>query len=226
MIEGGCPTSRNVVVMDTFDLREGETANVGSLRELKAQAEHCKRCDLYKHATQTVFGEGPMQAEIVLIGEQPGDKEDLAGRPFVGPAGAVLNESLSRAGIDRERCYITNTVKHFKFTQRGKRRLHSKPNAGEIRTCAWWLRSELKLIEPKIIVALGTTAAGYLVGKAIRITKDRGTIFRPQNLPPVLVTIHPSYILRIRDRHAANAEQIKFVHDLNRLKEVLGDGRS
>lgn len=223
---GGCPTSRNVVVMDTFDLREGETANVGSLRELKAQAEHCKRCDLYKHATQTVFGEGPMQAEIVLIGEQPGDKEDLAGRPFVGPAGAVLNESLSRAGIDRERCYITNTVKHFKFTQRGKRRLHSKPNAGEIRQCAWWLRSELKLIEPKIIVALGATAAGYLVGKAVRITRDRGTIFRPQNLPPVLVTIHPSYILRIRDRHTANAEQIKFVHDLNRLKEVLGDGRS
>lgn len=166
-----------------------------------------------------------MQAEIILIGEQPGDKEDLAGRPFVGPAGAVLNESLSRAGIDRERCYITNTVKHFKFTQRGKRRLHSKPNAGEIRQCAWWLRSELKLIEPKIIVALGATAAGYLVGKAVRITKDRGTIFRPQNLPPVLVTIHPSYILRMRDRHTANAEQIKFVHDLNRLKEVLDQGR-
>ena len=207
--------------MDKLDPLEGETANVRSLRELRAQAEHCKRCDLYKHATQTVFGEGPIRAELVLLGEQPGDKEDLAGRPFVGPAGAVLNESLSRAGIDRERCYVTNTVKHFKFTQRGKRRLHSKPNAGEIQRCSWWLRSELKLIEPKIVVALGATAATYLVGNAVRITKDRGTIFHPENLPPVLVTIHPSYILRIRDPSAANKERLKFVHDLSQLQEVL-----
>ena len=207
--------------MDKLDPLEGETANVRSLRELRAQAEHCKRCDLYKHATQTVFGEGPIRAELVLLGEQPGDKEDLAGRPFVGPAGAVLNESLSRAGIDRERCYVTNTVKHFKFTQRGKRRLHSKPNAGEIQRCSWWLRGELKLIEPKIVVALGATAATYLVGNAVRITKDRGTIFHPENLPPVLVTIHPSYILRIRDPSAANEERLKFVHDLSQLQEVL-----
>jgi uracil-DNA glycosylase family protein len=207
--------------MDDFDLLEGETANAGSLRELKAQAEHCTRCNLYKHATQTVFGEGPIKAEIILIGEQPGDKEDLTGRPFVGPAGAILDESLSSAGIDRQRCYVTNTVKHFKFTQRGKRRLHSKPNAGEIRSCSWWLRSELKLIEPKIVVALGATAAACLVGDAVRITRDRGTIFHPENLPPVLVTIHPSYILRIRDRLAANAERLTFVDDLRQLKEVL-----
>ena len=207
--------------MNKPDLTEGETASAKSLGELNGQARHCKRCDLYKHATQTVFGEGPEQADVVLVGEQPGDREDVVGRPFVGPAGAILNACLIMAGIDRDRCYITNTVKHFKFTQRGKRRLHSKPNAGEIQRCSWWLRSELKLIEPKIIVALGGTAAAHLRGKTVRITKDRGMIFHPENLPPVIVTIHPSYILRIRDRTAANAERMKFVQDLNQINQVL-----
>ena len=125
------------------------------------------------------------------------------------------------AGIDRDRCYITNTVKHFKFTQRGKRRLHSKPNAGEIQRCSWWLRSELKLIEPKIIVALGGTAAAHLRGKTVRITKDRGMIFHPENSAAGARSIHPSYILRIRDRTAANAERMKFVQDLNQINQVL-----
>lgn len=169
--------------MNTLDLIEGETAIAKSLGELNGQAQHCKRCDLYKHATQTVFGEGPEQADVILVGEQPGDREDILGRPFVGPAGAILNASLIMAGIDRDRCYITNTVKHFKFTQRGKRRLHSKPNAGEIQRCSWWLRSEIKLIAPKIIVALGGTAAAHLRGKTVRITKDRGMIFHPDPLP-------------------------------------------
>ncbi|RCW81849.1 uracil-DNA glycosylase family protein [Phyllobacterium bourgognense] len=157
--------------MNKPDLIEGETASAKSLGELNGQAQHCKRCDLYKHATQTVFGEGPEQADVVLVGEQPGDREDVVGRPFVGPAGAILNASLIMAGIDRDRCYITNTVKHFKSTQRGKRRLHSKPNAGEIQRCSWWLRSELKLIEPKIIVALGGTAAAHLRGKTFGLPR-------------------------------------------------------
>ena len=128
---------------------------------------------------------------------------------------------LSTAGIDRERCYVTNTVKHFKFTQGGKRRLHSKPNAGEVQRCSWWLGSEVKLIEPRIVVALVATAAACLVGSSVRITKDRGTIFRSENLPPMLVTLHPSHILRIRDQSTANAERMKFVHDLNRLRGGL-----
>ncbi|UXN62354.1 UdgX family uracil-DNA binding protein [Phyllobacterium zundukense] len=207
--------------MDKPDLLESEHSAVNSLSELKSEAEHCRRCDLYKNATQTVFGEGSRDAETVLVGEQPGDKEDLAGRPFVGPAGIVLDRSLAEAGIERDRCYVTNTVKHFKFEPRGKRRLHSKPNAGEIRICSWWLRSELELIKPKIVVALGATAANCLVSKAVRITKDRRRIFHPEGLPPVLVTIHPSYILRIRDRDQADIETREFIRDLAEIRKFL-----
>ncbi|MBB3236264.1 UdgX family uracil-DNA binding protein [Phyllobacterium endophyticum] len=207
--------------MDKPHLYEEDVSHADSLSELKAEAEHCTRCHLYRNATQTVFGEGPQRADVVLVGEQPGDKEDLAGRPFVGPAGAVLNKSLAEAHIDRNRCYVTNTVKHFKFEPRGKRRLHSKPNATEIRICSWWLKNELELIRPKIVVALGATAAGFLVGNSVRITKDRRKIFHPEGLPPVLVTIHPSYILRIREREQASAEMREFVRDLAEIAKYF-----
>jgi DNA polymerase len=207
--------------MDKPQLYDEDVSHANSLSELKAEAEHCTRCHLYKNATQTVFGEGPQRADVVLVGEQPGDKEDLAGRPFVGPAGAVLDKSLAQAHIDRNRCYVTNTVKHFKFEPRGKRRLHSKPNATEIRICSWWLKNELELIRPKIVVALGATAAGFLVGNSVRITKDRRKIFHPEGLPPVLVTIHPSYILRIREREQASAEMREFVRDLAEIAKYF-----
>lgn len=191
-----------------------ENADAKDLDELKAQAEHCTRCDLYKYATQLVFGEGPATAEIVLVGEQPGDKEDLAGKPFVGPAGLLLDRCLDEAGVDRSRCYLTNAVKHFKFEQRGKRRLHSKPNAGEIQRCAWWLGAELEILQPKLVVALGATALYSLLGPKVKLTPERGHVLRLANHPPVLVTIHPSYLLRIRDEDDALANRKKFVLDL------------
>ncbi|MEK1890497.1 MAG: UdgX family uracil-DNA binding protein [Phyllobacterium sp.] len=202
--------------MDRY-VTEGETPDANSLTELKAEAEHCRRCDLYKHATQMVFGHGPSRARIVLVGEQPGDKEDLAGKPFVGRAGMVLDECLAQADVDRDQCYVTNAVKHFKFEQRGKRRLHSKPNAGEIEACSWWLNNELRLINPKIVVALGGTAAAALLGSSIRVMRDRGKVIQSTLFPPVLVTIHPSYILRIRDRVDAEAEKRAFVRDLSAI---------
>ncbi|SFI80158.1 DNA polymerase [Phyllobacterium sp. CL33Tsu] len=205
--------------MDRY-ITDGETPDAHSLSELKAEADHCRRCDLYKYATQTVFGEGPSRAKIVLVGEQPGDKEDLAGRPFVGPAGLVLDECLEEAAVDQDQCYVTNAVKHFKFEQRGKRRLHAKPNGGEIEACSWWLRNELRLIHPKIVVALGGTAASALLGSSVRVMRDRGKVVETTMFPPVLVTIHPSYILRIRDRADAAAEKKAFIKDLSAIKAL------
>ncbi|MCV9946581.1 UdgX family uracil-DNA binding protein [Rhizobium sp. BT-175] len=190
-----------------------EVANATSIGELRHQAEGCTRCDLYRNATQIVFGEGPVKAEIVLVGEQPGDQEDVSGRPFVGPAGRLLDRCLEEAGLDRQRCYVTNAVKHFKFTQRGKRRLHAKPNAGEIRCCAWWLGAELSILQPKLVVTLGASALYALLGPKVKLTPERGHILYPANRPPVLVTIHPSYLLRIRDE----ADQRRdFVSDLHK----------
>ena len=202
--------------MDMY-VTEGEIPHARSLAELRAEADECRRCELYRYATRTVFGEGPSRATIVLVGEQPGDKEDLAGRPFVGPAGLVLDECLDAAKVDRDQCYVTNMVKHFKFLQRGKRRLHAKPNAREVERCSWWLNNELRLIRPKIVVALGATAATYLVGSSVRIIRDRGKLFENEALPPVLVTIHPSYILRIRDRGDAAAAKRAFIKDLGAI---------
>ena len=158
---------------------------------LKDEAAHCTRCDLYKFATQTVFGEGSLKADILFVGEQPGDQEDLAGRPFVGPAGRLFDAALEEAGIDRARTYVTNAVKHFKFVQRGKRRLHSKPNGGEIEACRWWIDHERDLIKPPVTVALGATAARSLIGKVVTISGTRG---EPQLLADgseCWVTIHP-----------------------------------
>ncbi|ARQ12880.1 uracil-DNA glycosylase-like protein (plasmid) [Rhizobium etli] len=196
-----------------------EVADVESIAELRHQAEDCTRCDLYRNATQIVFGEGPGKAEIVLVGEQPGDREDITGRPFVGPAGHLLDLCLNEAGLDRQRCYVTNAVKHFKFTPRGKRRLHAKPNAGEIRRCAWWLGAELNILQPKLVVALGASALYALLGPKAKLTPERGHILQPANHPPVLVTIHPSYLLRIRDEAEQDRQHQAFVSDLHRAAE-------
>ncbi|ABC93667.1 probable DNA-directed DNA polymerase protein (plasmid) [Rhizobium etli CFN 42] len=196
-----------------------EVADAESIAELRHQAEDCTRCDLYRNATQIVFGEGPGKAEIVLVGEQPGDREDITGRPFVGPAGHLLDLCLNEAGLDRQRCYVTNAVKHFKFTPRGKRRLHAKPNAGEIRRCAWWLGAELNILQPKLVVALGASALYALLGPKAKLTPERGHILQPANHPPVLVTIHPSYLLRIRDEAEQDRQHQAFVSDLHRAAE-------
>ncbi|MDV4183097.1 UdgX family uracil-DNA binding protein [Rhizobium brockwellii] len=192
-----------------------------SLAALRRQADACERCDLYKYATQTVFGEGPSVARVVLVGEQPGDQEDTAGKPFVGPAGRLLDECLQKAGVDRSLCYVTNAVKHFKFERRGKRRLHAKPNAGEIQRCAWWLGGELALLRPDLIVALGATALYSLMGRSVGLTKERGHILQAANGTPVLVTIHPSYLLRIRDHDDRDSERQRFVNELKSIGQRL-----
>ncbi|MBX5155950.1 MULTISPECIES: UdgX family uracil-DNA binding protein [unclassified Rhizobium] len=196
-----------------------DVADADSIAELRHQAEGCTRCDLYRNATQIVFGEGPGKAEIVLVGEQPGDREDLTGKPFVGPAGQLLDHCLEEAGLDRQRCYVTNAVKHFKFTPRGKRRLHAKPNAGEIRRCAWWLGAELNILQPKLVVALGASAVYALLGPKVKLTPARGHILQPANHSPVLVTIHPSYLLRIRDEAERHRLRLEFVSDLHKAAE-------
>ncbi|MEZ2126770.1 MULTISPECIES: UdgX family uracil-DNA binding protein [unclassified Sinorhizobium] len=200
-----------------------ETANAPTLAELRHQAEHCTRCDLYRNATQLVFGEGPSHAEVVFVGEQPGDREDIAGRPFVGPAGRLLDLCLDEAGVDRSRCYVTNAVKHFKYQIRGKRRLHSKPNAGEIQRCAWWLGAELDLLKPSLVVALGATAVYSLLGPKSRVTKERGNVVHLPTLPPVLVTVHPSYLLRVRDEADAEQKRAQFIGDLRKIRAFMRD---
>jgi uracil-DNA glycosylase len=179
------------------------------LDELREAAADCTDCPLYKHATQTVFGEGPQAAELMLVGEQPGDKEDLEGRPFVGPAGRVLAEALEEAGIDQDRAYITNVVKHFKFNPRGKRRIHSKPNAQEIRACRQWLDGELAAVDPKLVVCLGATAAKALIGSSFRVTKQRGELLdwpdENGNGRQIMATLHPSALLRMDDEDRDDA---------------------
>lgn len=182
---------------------------------LREEAMSCTRCHLYKPATQTVFGEGPVSASIMFVGEQPGDQEDLAGHPFVGPAGQLFDRALGEAGIDRSQTYVTNAVKHFKFEQRGKRRIHAKPDAGEIEACRWWIEQEQMLVRPKVTVALGATAARSLFGKVMTISRERG---RAQQLPgdggEAWITVHPSYLLRLPDEAARTSEYARFVEDL------------
>jgi uracil-DNA glycosylase family protein len=185
-----------------------------SLTSLAQDAKDCRRCPLYRLATQTVFGEGPARAPVVLVGEQPGDQEDLQGRPFVGPAGRMLDRALSDAGVNRDRVYVTNAVKHFKFEPRGKRRLHKKPNAGEIEACKWWLDQELDVIRPALTVALGATAARALAGRPIPIGTSRGHIVELRDGMPGLVTIHPSFLLRMPDPELKAQEYRRFVQDL------------
>ncbi len=182
---------------------------------IRAEAKGCTRCDLYECATQTVFGEGPLDARIVFVGEQPGDQEDLAGRPFVGPAGQLFDRALAEAGIERSRTYVTNAVKHFKFVRRGKRRIHDKPNVGEINACRWWLQQELALIRPPLTVGLGATAARALFGKAATISALRGAAQKLPDGGEAWVTVHPSFLLRVRDDR--EAEYARFVDDLQRI---------
>ena len=181
---------------------------------LRDEAATCTRCPLYKPATQTVFGEGPIDADLMFVGEQPGDQEDLAGRPFVGPAGQIFDRALADAGIDRTRIYISNAVKHFKFDQRGKRRIHAKPAVGEIDACRWWIDQERAIVAPQLTVALGATAARSLFGKAMKIATSRGHMLELPGGGNAWITIHPSYLLRIEDKVAANEEYKRFVDDL------------
>jgi DNA polymerase len=185
---------------------------------LLKDARKCTRCGLYKHATQTVFGEGPLNVSIMFVGEQPGDQEDIAGRPFVGPAGTLFDAALEKAGIDRSTVYVTNAVKHFKFVQKGKKRIHNKPDAGEVEACRWWIEHERELIRPAITVALGATAARSLVGKTVTISKVRGEPLKLADGSECWVTVHPSFLLRIPDEARRHEERALFVRDLKRIK--------
>jgi len=194
----------------------------GNLRRsweaLLADARKCTRCDLYKPATQTVFGEGPLDARIMFVGEQPGDQEDLAGRPFVGPAGQLLDKALEAAGIDRSAVYVTNAVKHFKFVPRGKRRIHNKPDAGEIEACRWWIGQERELLRPAVTVALGATAAQSLFGKTMAIGRNRGAPLQLPDGSECWITVHPSFLLRIPEEDRKREEKKLFLRDLKRIK--------
>jgi DNA polymerase len=189
---------------------------------IRDEARACTRCPLYEPATQTVFGEGPVDAELMLVGEQPGDREDLAGRPFVGPAGQLLDAALEEAGLDRTRIYLTNAIKHFKFEPRGKRRVHSSPSAGEISVCNWWLAQELELVRPRLVIALGASAARGLFGRAMPVGKSRGQKLALPDGTEARVTVHPSYLLRLPDPEAARAARAEFVTDLAAAKAWLG----
>ncbi|TIX66857.1 MAG: uracil-DNA glycosylase [Mesorhizobium sp.] len=198
-----------------------EDDGASTIPELSQVAKACRRCPLWRNATQTVFGEGPDKAKVIFVGEQPGDQEDLAGKPFVGPAGKVFDAILDDAGVDRLKVYVTNAVKHFKFEPRGKRRIHSKPNAGEVQACRWWLDKELDLIKPNLAVALGATAAQSLLGKVVPIMKMRGTVVQRDDGLRVFVTIHPSFILRIREPADKQAERERFLQDMKAVKKLM-----
>ena len=185
-----------------------------SLAAVRARAAGCRACALYRHATQTVFGEGPRAADVMMVGEQPGDVEDISGHPFVGPAGRLLNRALEEAGIDRRHVYLTNVVKHFKWEPRGKRRIHQKPNASEITACRPWLETEIALVRPRILVCLGAVAAQALLGRAFKVSTERGRFVDSGLAPRVLATVHPSLILRARDEDSRHAEMARFVADL------------
>jgi uracil-DNA glycosylase len=197
-----------------------------TLPALRAAAANCKACDLWKLGTQTVFGEGSASARVMLVGEQPGDKEDLQGRPFVGPAGAVLDKALVIAGIDRKDVYVTNIVKHFKWEPRGKRRLHKKPNALEISACRPWLDAEIKVVKPEVVVLLGATAAQGVLGSQFRVTKQRGQWAQSNIAPLVIATVHPSSILRAPDDDSRHEEMRKFVDDLKKVAAQLQQRRA
>jgi DNA polymerase len=188
------------------------------LAALRAAVNDCRGCDLYKHATQAVFGEGSSRAEMMFVGEQPGDQEDLSGRPFVGPAGRLFDRAMAEARIDRSHAYVTNVVKHFKWRAHGKRRLHQKPNWAEVTACKPWLDAELAAVEPRVLICLGATAAQALLGRQFRVTKQRGEPIDSELAPHVLATIHPSAILRSDDR---DTEYAAFVRDLRVVTRLL-----
>jgi uracil-DNA glycosylase len=194
-----------------------------TLPSLREAAASCQACDLWKRGTQTVFGEGGRRAPVMFVGEQPGNEEDLAGRPFVGPAGRLFDKALAEAGLDRAQAYVTNVVKHFKWEPRGKRRIHSRPDAGEITACRPWLEAEIAVVRPRVLVCLGSTAAQALLGRAFRVTRQRGH-FVPSSLAPrVTATVHPSSILRAPDEDTRRDELRRFVGDLRKVAEILAE---
>jgi uracil-DNA glycosylase len=192
-----------------------------NIEDLRRDAQSCKACDLWKKATQTVFGEGGSAPNVMLIGEQPGDQEDLEGKPFVGPAGKLLDAALIEAGIDRKKVYVTNTVKHFKWEPRGKRRIHKKPNSAEIAACRQWLDAEIEAIRPKAIVCLGATAAQALFGRDFRVTQHRGDQLESSLAEFVMATVHPSSILRAPDEEARQVEMRRFIDDLRKVARIV-----
>lgn len=197
-----------------LDWHPAEVPDTRNLNKIREVAAGCTACPLFRNATQTVFGEGPRNAEIVFVGEQPGDQEDRVGHPFVGPAGQLLSRAMEEAGIDREKCYLTNVVKHFKWEPRGKRRLHQTPNAQDVAACRPWMEAELSIIKPGILVCLGATAAKAIFGPAIRVTKDRGHWMETSWAPKTLVTVHPSSLLRAPSEEARRAGYELFLADL------------
>lgn len=192
-----------------------------SLQAARKASKDCRACDLWRHATQTVFGDGAARARILFVGEQPGDKEDLEGRPFVGPAGALLDKALIEAGINRKQTYVTNAVKHFKWEPRGKRRIHKKPNSIEIAACRQWLDTEIALVKPDVIVCLGATAAQALLGRDFRVTEKRGQLLPFDTVQNMLATVHPSSILRAPDDESRHREFLRLVEDLRVVATVL-----
>ena len=214
------PTKR---VRKPAAVREGDAPEPAddSLEAMREAAHGCKRCPLWKPATQTVFGEGPADADIMFVGEQPGDQEDLAGRPFVGPAGKVFDEAVSQAGIDRSRLYVTNAVKHFKYEPRGKRRIHQKPNMGEVKHCRWWLDLEMALVKPKLIVAMGATALAALTDAKQRLQDVRGKAIAIDDRRTLFVTVHPSYLLRIPDERLKADELARFREDMLTIQRLM-----
>jgi uracil-DNA glycosylase family protein len=192
-----------------------------TLDALRAAAAGCQACDLWRRGTQTVFGEGARRAAAMFVGEQPGNEEDLSGRPFIGPAGRLLDKALEEAGIERSRAYVTNVVKHFKWEPQGKRRIHAKPDPLEILACRPWLEAEIAVVKPKVLVCLGATAAQALLGKAFRVTRQRGQVFASPLFPRVMATVHPSSILRAPDDESRRLEMRLFVQDLERVAEAL-----
>ena len=197
--------------------------NATSLTSLRRAARDCRACDLWKNATQTVFGEGASKASIMFVGEQPGDQEDRAGHPFVGPAGKVLDEALLQAGIDRAKVYLTNAVKHFKWSpaERGRRRIHKKPRYSEINACRPWLDAEISLVRPQVLVCLGATAAQALLGKDFSVTRQRGELIESPLAPKVVATVHPSSVLRAPDHAARELQMKEFVRDLTKIAGLL-----
>ena len=191
-----------------------------TLSGLKTAAQDCRACDLWRNATQAVLGEGKAGAQIMLIGEVPGNREDLEGKPFVGPAGKLLDAALAEAGIERTKVYVTNAVKHFKWEPRGKRRIHKKPNAAEIAACRPWLDAEIAIVRPRIIVCLGATAAQVLLGRDFRVTQHRGEFLKSELAPVVMGTVHPSSILRIPDENAKEEEMKHFIADLKKISKA------
>lgn len=195
--------------------------NTHSFAALRKAATDCRGCGLFEHATQTVFGEGDPRAHVMMVGEQPGDREDIEGHPFVGPAGRLLDDAMAEAGIERDKVYLTNAVKHFKWEPRGKTRLHKKPSAREVAACSPWLRSEIEALEPEIVVCLGATAAQALMGRDFRVTRDRGRILRTLDDVSVMATTHPAAVLRAPDEAARRTERQRLVDDLKKVAHYV-----